>query len=113
MAELHIVAAMRALHVVVFDDAPAERTLVTTPSDPIEEPGGQRDHQQSDDCLPHRFAPKPSDQSFFQSIFECTDVDPVALRHYHQERLKRWIADRRDLLFNLANYPSLTAIQQF
>jgi hypothetical protein len=53
MAKFHIVAAMRAVDVVVFYESPAERAPVSVRRFPIEECRRQRDHQQTDDCLPH------------------------------------------------------------
>jgi hypothetical protein len=53
MAELHVVAAVRAVDVVVFDEAPAEGASVAMRCFPQKETGSQRDHQQSDDCLMH------------------------------------------------------------
>src|SRR5580693_2762971 len=57
MTMVHVVAAIRTVDVVVLDVASAERALVAVPRDPVEARGGQRDHQQADDCLPHRNSP--------------------------------------------------------
>ena len=53
MLELHVVAAMRAVNIVVLYEPPAERTAVAMPCLPDEERCGHAYHQKSDDCLPH------------------------------------------------------------
>jgi hypothetical protein len=51
MKELHVVAAVRAIDVVVFHDPSAVRALVAAARDPVEASRRHRDHQQADNCM--------------------------------------------------------------
>jgi hypothetical protein len=41
------------------------------------------------------------------------DIDSVRLGHHAEHRLELLVAQRRELFLNLANHPSLSAIEQF
>src|SRR5208337_3281593 len=52
------------------------------------------------------------DEPFLQRLFERADIDPMPIGHHDQKCLERRIARGRDVFLDLANHPSLAAIEQ-
>jgi hypothetical protein len=114
MLKLHVLAAVRTIDVLPFHRARTNRASIAVAGEQVQADRGQRNHYQSDQRLLHeiRIGQLFSAEALLQGVLERADILMMAFRQV-QERAQVGIAEAWEVLFDLANDPALTAIEQF
>lgn len=90
MLELHVVTAIRTVHVAVIHVSSAKRTLVTAARDEPEVERRHPNHREPDEYLLHRTVLR---DSFLERIFQRADIYMMTFRHHDQECAQLGVAE--------------------